>query len=447
MRRVLVVGSDFAPSSLPPATRIRFFANHLPEFGWEPIILTVAPEYYEWPVDPENEKLIPPSLPVTRTRALSARWTRKLGIGDIGLRSFWHQWRAVKRLCRTQKIDLILIPVPPYVPMVLGRLAHRKFGLPYVIDYIDPWVTDSYNQLPRHQRPPKWVFADLLSRTLEPFALKRVAHITGVSRGTTDSVINRYEWLSEADATELPYGGEAGDFEYLRAAPRKNSIFDRTDGLIHLSYVGACIPGMHATVRALFAGVRLGLDRAPEKFASLRFHFVGTSYGRGGPQSVMALAAQAGIESLVDERAERIPYLESLQVMLDSHGLFLVGSDEPHYTASKVFPYILARKPVLAIFHEASSVVRILTETQTGTVVTFNATRRPDASVPAISAALERILELPSDYQPGTRWEAFEPYTTRAMAERLAQVFDKVVAEPGSADEPNAMRFRVANSG
>ena len=58
-KTVLIVGPDFTPSSYPPALRIRFFAQHLREFGWEPIVLTTDPGYYEWEVDPENEKLLP----------------------------------------------------------------------------------------------------------------------------------------------------------------------------------------------------------------------------------------------------------------------------------------------------------------------------------------------------------------------------------------------------
>ncbi len=140
MPTVLIIAPDFAPSSLPPATRVRFFVKHLPEFGWEPVVLTVDAKHYEAAVDAENQQLLSPSLEVIRTSAFSARWTRKFGVGDIGMRSLWQHWRAIKHLCRERKIDLIFIPVPPYVPMVLGRLAHLRFGIPYVIDYIEPWV-------------------------------------------------------------------------------------------------------------------------------------------------------------------------------------------------------------------------------------------------------------------------------------------------------------------
>ena len=43
-RTVLIIAPDFTPSSYPPALRARFFAQHLPEFGWKPIVLAADPE-------------------------------------------------------------------------------------------------------------------------------------------------------------------------------------------------------------------------------------------------------------------------------------------------------------------------------------------------------------------------------------------------------------------
>ena len=247
MKRVVVVGPDFVPSSLPPALRIRLFVRYLPEFGWRPSVITVDPRYYEYPVDLENERLLPDALEVFRTPALPASITRRFGVSDIGIRSLWHHWRALNSLCRRDPIDLVFIPVPPYVPMILGRLIYRRFRIPYVIDYIDPWVTEYYWTLPKGQRPPKWPLAHVLSRLLEPFALGGVAHIVGVSQGTTRSVTSHYPWLSNTETTEIPYGGEPADFEYLRSHPRHQRIFDCRDGFLHISYVGAYTPAMRMT--------------------------------------------------------------------------------------------------------------------------------------------------------------------------------------------------------
>lgn len=431
MKRVAIIGADFVPSSLPPANRVRFFAKHLPEFGWEPIVITAKPEFYDWSVDEENELLLSNSLSVIRTRAWRSGWTRKVGIGDIGMRAFLFQWRALKKLCRATSVDLVFVPVPPYVSMVLGRMAHRKFGIPYVIDYIDPWVTEYYWKVPKDQRPPKWAMAYAMSRLLEPYAVKNVSHVTGVSKGTTDSVVNRYQQLSSDQASEIPYGVEESDFDYVTEKPRPNPIFDRHDGLFHLSYVGACIPGMYPTVRAIFQAVKKGLAEQPAIFERLRLHFVGTSYSSSEASSgpLNEIAREFGLEQIVSERPSRVSYLDSIQIMLDSNALFLVGSDEAHYTASKVFPYMLSSRPLLTVFHEASSVVGILDDYKLARTITYNEARSPLQATNRICDALIDIMTSPDSTESNSR-EAVKAFTTRAMTARLAKAFDAAVTQP-----------------
>jgi hypothetical protein len=111
--------------------------------------------------------------------------------------------------------------------------------------------------------------------------------------------------------------------------------------------------------------------------------------------------------------------------MLDSHALILLGSAEPHYTASKVFPYVLAQRPLLAVFHEDSSVVTILREVNAGRVVGFNAKKPPLERANEISVHLEEMLG--ENYKPKMLWEAFEPYTTKALTRRLAHILDSAI--------------------
>lgn len=427
MKQVLIVGADFTPSSHPPALRIRFFAQHLRDFGWEPIVLTVDPNYYETAIDLENERLLRSDVEVIRTRALPARLTRNLGFSDLGLRSLWHHWHALSRLVRQRKIDLIFIPVPPNPTLILGRLAQARFGIPYVIDYIDPVATEYYWKLPRSQRPPKHALAYAMGRLMERFAIANVAQITGVSQGTTDSVIARYPWLNGNRATEIPYGGEPADFDYIRRHPRKNVIFDSADGFRHISYIGAYTLSMAPVLRALFAGIARARSRNPEPFRRVRIHFVGTRYasGRGQQEQARPIAAEFGIADLVDEHPDRVPYLDALNLLLDSNALLVVGSVEPHYTASKIFPYILAEKPLLPVFHERSSVVKILADTGAGETVTFSDEHPLSQTVEKIAVSFQRLLDLPPDFRQSICWEVFEPYTTRTMSAQLAKVFDK----------------------
>ena len=51
MNKVLIITSHYPPSNLAGVHRARLFAQHLPSFGWEPIILTVDEKYYEENLD------------------------------------------------------------------------------------------------------------------------------------------------------------------------------------------------------------------------------------------------------------------------------------------------------------------------------------------------------------------------------------------------------------
>jgi hypothetical protein len=204
-------------------------------------------------------------------------------------------------------------------------------------------------------------------------------------------------------------------------------IDPENEKLLHVSYVGRGGPDMIPCLRAVFRAVQSGLQRWPELFRRLRLHFVGTTYAHESQieYQVLPLAKELKMEQYVDEHPGHLPYLTAIQIMLDSHALLVVGSDSPHYTASKIFPNILAARPLLAIFHEKSSVVTILKETNAGEVVIFGGDRPVAVTTDEIAEQLRNLLALPADSHPPTRWEAFERYTARAMTAQLAKVFDE----------------------
>ena len=437
-KTVVIIAPDFAPSSYPPALRARFFAQHLAEFGWHPIVLTTDPHHYEWTVDPENERLLSPSMEVIRTSALPLKWTRKLGFGDLGLRTLWQHWRALSHICRLRRVDMILISVPPNIPIALGRLAHMRFGIRYILDYNDPILTDYYWKLPRSKRPPKWTLVYTMYRFLEPFALKSVDQLIGVDDSYMADLFEHYEWLRGVKTTPVPFGVEPNDFEYVRQHPRPNPLFKPGDGQFHMSYVGRGGPDMVAALRALFQAVHAGRQKEPELYKRLRMHFVGTTYApkAEGQYQVLPVARECGVGDIAEEQPGRVQHLDAIQILLDSDALMVVGSEAPHYTASKIFPCILAAKPLVAVFHEDSSAVKLLEEIRAGKAVTFSSTRSPLSVVGEIEAAFRELLSLSPKWQPPTDWGKFEPFTARAVTARLAEVFDSSVGNRLSGAAP-----------
>jgi hypothetical protein len=188
---------------------------------------------------------------------------------------------------------------------------------------------------------------------------------------------------------------------------------------------------MEQTLRAFFAAFREARDQRPELFENVVLHFIGTTYSTNGsdPFRVTAVARDCGVDASIDEHPERVPYLDSLQVMLDAHALVLLGSCQAHYTASKVFPYILAQRPLLSIFHEDSSVTTILREVNTGRIVTFQAEQDPleivDELTSQLSAMMQEITH--GGWSSTTRWDAFDHYTTKTLTGHLAGAFDKAI--------------------
>src|SRR5260370_32375407 len=247
-----------------------------------------------------------------------------------------------------------------------------------------------------------------------------------VSPAYPKALLQKYSWLREGQFTVLPFGASAADFECLRSLAVTQQLFDPRDGCRHWVYVGRGGGDMAFAIQAFFAALQRARNKRELAFENLKIHFIGTDYARPGRgrKTIEPLAAIYGVADLVEETTDRIPFLTALQCLLDAEGLVVPGSDDPGYTASKIYPYILARKPLLAIFHEQSSVVELLERTKAGTLVTFRDGETINDVAQKIADAWFNRGPLQS---PTTDWEAFRPYTAEEMARRQCDVFDRCV--------------------
>jgi hypothetical protein len=146
---------------------------------------------------------------------------------------------------------------------------------------------------------------------------------------------------------------------------------------------------------------------------------------------VLPVAQECGVADLVTESPGRLDYLDALSVLTHSSGILLLGSSERHYTASKLYPALLARRPILALFNEVSSVVSILREAArepSVSIVTYGDTIVDDSRVIEVADRL-RNLARNCRYNPDdVSLTRAADVSARSLARQLAGVFDHVAA-------------------
>jgi len=260
-----------------------------------------------------------------------------------------------------------------------------------------------------------------------------MSHCISVSPEYPKMLLRRYPTMRKDNFTVLPFGAPEQDFEFLASLEAHQTIFDPQDGKRHWVYVGRAAGDMAVALRILFSALSSARKESPARWEDVRLHFVGSSYAMGNRvvHAVKPLAQDYGVADLVEEHAQRIPYFEALKVLKDSHAILLIGSDDPSYTASKLYPCILARKPILGIFHERSSVVDILCRCNAGKMVTFSSIDDNRHQRQQTIAHLNWLLSLPEAYTPETNWLAFEPFTAREMTRKQCEIFNGCLKEVG----------------
>jgi hypothetical protein len=424
-RTVIIVSPYFPPSTLAGVHRARHLAKHLPAAGWTPIVVCVDETYHEQDLDPALGALVPGQVLTVKTAALPARLTRALGFSDIGLRAWWPLRRALVRLLKTQPVGAVLITGFPFYPMIFAPFVKRHFGVPVVLDFQDPWVSAWGAAQPPLSRAG---LAHRLATLLEPRALRGSGFIVSVSDIQNKEMAARYSWLDESRMAAIPIGGDRNDFAVLRASPGAGG-WELERSFVHLSYVGTFLPRAGPLVRSLFRAFARLRAAEPALAARVRLNFIGTSnQPRGGqPYCVRPIAEAEGVADSVRESPRRLPYMNALAILARSDGILLIGSDEPHYTASKIYPALMSGRPFLSLFHHASSAHEILASAGGGKAFAFTTPEELSELEAPLADALYTLAAVPESLGQVDP-SAFASYDARAIARRFADIFDSLTA-------------------
>jgi hypothetical protein len=227
----------------------------------------------------------------------------------------------------------------------------------------------------------------------------------------------------------IPIGGDRDDFAALRRVRPAQEGVDLEPGYIHLSYVGSFWPAVSDSIRTLLRAFARLRAESPDLARRIRLNFVGTNANINDVSTahVQPLAEAVGVTETVREFPRRLPYLSALEVLSRSNGILLIGSNEPHYTASKIYPALMSGRPFLSLFHRGSSAHAILAAAGGGRTFAF-ATPEELAALEAPLAEGLRTLAAAPKSLGRVAPSAYAPYEARAMARRFADIFDSLNA-------------------
>lgn len=377
---------------------------------------------------PRNENLLQRMAKYCELRIanpLPAKWLGRLGIRSLALRS----GRALDRLVRSwhaeQSFDLVFVSNTEFGLWPLAADWDRDLGLPYVLDWQDPWFTNYYSERPNLVPPGgrlKYGLMRAFAKMREPRVARGAAAHICVSSHYARMLTARYEAIPASLFSLIPFS--SGDTDSQNASFVGPSLFR------YWAYAGVCGDVMKFSLTALFRAVAKQRAITPNLFQGLKLRFVGTSYAtdlRARP-SVLPLANACGVQDLVEESTQRIPVDAVREFLMGAEALLIPGTDDPAYVASKLQSCLNIPKPILAIAHADSDMVAALAE-QAGVVTCKFSDTGPASMDQLVDQLCRTWLSLPIASLPlaPRRCIASSP---ASMTSQLVAAFERAISKP-----------------
>lgn len=436
MKRVLFISYYWPPAGGPGAQRAAAFARYLPQFGWDPIVLTVrhSEVFYK---DPSLTGTLPKSLEVHRTascepyrlyKTLTGRTvSTPLPVGWVGqerpgLRERWAGWlrlnlfipdaragwipfaiHAGARLIRRGDIDLIFSSSPPHSLQIVGRQLKRRFGLPWVADLRDPWSGNRHSARVRTRTP----WAQALDRRWERRCLRAADHVTTVSPSLAQDFQARLLPGRPFAVTVLTNGYDPADF-------KESHTVDAT--AFRIVHTGNLLAQQNPLV--LWKSLHALLAAYPDMQAQLRIRFTGHT-----AQAVLEAIQRCGLTPYLETR-DFIPHREIVAEMQQAAILLVVIPETPNNAGiitAKLCEYAGSGRPILLIGPREGDAAGIMQPFD-------NSFACDEDDVAGCSAFITQVYRAwQAGALPETPAHLRAPFSRQAITAQLAACFDQLV--------------------
>jgi glycosyltransferase involved in cell wall biosynthesis len=366
-RNVLVIAYYFPPLGLSGVQRTLKFVKYLPQFGWQPTVLTVTSTGYYAQDYALLEEIHPNHIHVERVGSLdpnrlfrskgvvkmpSERWRKVLTfLSDsvfIPDNKIGWKLKAIKsasRLFEEKSFEVIFATAPPFTDFLIGMELHKKFKKPLVVDYRDPWLDYPFKYYPTPLH--KW-----RNYVLEKRVLHASSRIITTNRRVKELILKRHKFLEYNDVTILPQGYDPEDFT-------NNEISSLKTDKMRITHAGVFYADR--TPKYFLQALKKIFTDRPELKGKIEACFIGNFLAEH-----KKLIKSMGLESDVVttgylDHKRCVNYLQASDV------LFLMVNND-RQSPGKLYEYIGARKPILACVPQ-SFIRQTIEEANAGVIV------------------------------------------------------------------------------
>jgi glycosyltransferase involved in cell wall biosynthesis len=413
MKKVLIIAYHYPPLGGGGVFRTLKFTKYLPEFGFQPHVLTVKNPMYITR-DPTLLREVPAEAKVYRTFSFEHRIFRAPRLLHLNLKWFhipdentgWFPFavRKGEKIIKKENIDIIYATAPINTSLLIGYLLKKKTGKPLVVDYRDPWTQNVFANYPTkfHRRIEKIMeklvltAADYIIVTTEPMRLKLVKKYP-FTKGKIGTITN---------------GFDPEDFDGLTRKDGKEKFI--------ITYAGS-LYGLR-TGKYFFAALKELLEEKPELKSKIQVLFAGPP-----SKQVALLIEKLGLQSVVKLLGYK-SHRESLQLMANSDVLLLIIAAEESYDEKtgplmipgKIFEYFGAKRPILALVPQGIT-AEMIRSTKTGVIV-------PPKNTVSMKKTIFKLFQ---DWEKGNLIveSNVSEYDRKVLTAKLAKVFQHVYAK------------------
>ncbi len=418
--KVLIITYYWPPAGGSGVQRWLKFVKYLQDFGIEPVVYTVDNANY--PINdeslnnevPENIEILKQSIwEPTDVLFWKNKNNRKKDISNTSKggflsfirgnffipdpKIFWVN-KSVKYLQKyldSNNVDVIISTGPPHSMHLIAEKLHQKNNIKWIADFRDPWTSLYYNDDFKQGD-----FARNKNRKLEISVLKNANCVLTVSNTLKN------EFSKTAKRVEVITNGF--DNEVLAVKPE---ILDKK---FTISYIGL-LP-KQSNPKALFKVLKKLSDADSSFKKDLKINFIG-DISDEVKQEVEANNLMENVSFLGYVTHEKaIEYQKKAQVLL-----LLIPNvkDSKGILTGKLFEYLTAKRPILAIGPEDGDLSEILKDTNAGVVLDYDNENN----------MLLEIHKLYQQFKAGTlevNSKNVEQFHRRALTKKLASIIKSI---------------------